>query len=83
MFSQILWGSIGYASGAAVGAFTAAKEQTGRFKRHILITGDGSAQMTIQAVGDLVRLGLDPIMLVRALTPNPLTWNSNGESESS
>lgn len=64
MFNQTVWGSIGYMSGSAVGAMTAAKECDGRFKRKILITGDGSAQMTIQAFSDLLRLDLKPIMFV-------------------
>jgi pyruvate decarboxylase len=64
MFNQTLWGSIGYVAGSAVGAFTAVKEQGKRFKRNILITGDGSIQMIVQAVSDLLRLDLKPIMSV-------------------
>ena len=44
--SQILWGSIGYATGSCQGAALAAKE-TGR-NRTILFTGDGSFQLTAQ-----------------------------------
>ena len=64
MINQTLWGSIGYATGAAVGTFTAVHEQNEqkRFKRKILLTGEGSIQMTIQALGDLMRLGERPIM---------------------
>ncbi|KAL1854699.1 Pyruvate decarboxylase 1 [Paecilomyces lecythidis] len=62
MFTQTLWGSIGYGVGASVGAFCAAKEQTQRYKRSILIVGDGSFQMTVQAVSDLVHL--NPIIIV-------------------
>lgn len=62
MFTQTLWGSIGYACAAAVGASYAVKEQGQKFKRTIILTGDGSIQMTVQAVSDL--LPLNPIMLV-------------------
>ncbi|KAK3321956.1 thiamine diphosphate-binding protein [Apodospora peruviana] len=47
-YTQAVYGSIGYATGSAVGAAIAAKE-TGRFKRMVLITGEGSLQLTIQA----------------------------------
>lgn len=63
-FTQTVWGSIGFATGSAVGAFTAALEQSEKFKRPILITGEGSMQMTIQALGDMLRFNLAPIMSV-------------------
>jgi pyruvate decarboxylase len=63
MFSQTVWGSIGYATGAAVGAFVAGKE-TGTIKRGILITGEGSLQLTVQALADLARHGTNPVMYV-------------------
>jgi len=44
--SQVLWGSIGYATGACQGAALAAKERG--IKRTILFTGDGSFQLTAQ-----------------------------------
>ncbi|KAK3044510.1 hypothetical protein LTS18_001108, partial [Coniosporium uncinatum] len=44
--SQVLWGSIGYATGACQGAALAAKEKG--IKRTILFTGDGSFQLTAQ-----------------------------------
>jgi pyruvate decarboxylase len=44
--SQVLWGSIGYATGACQGAALAAKELG--IKRTILFTGDGSFQLTAQ-----------------------------------
>lgn len=63
MYNQTIFGSIGYATGAAVGAFMAAKEQ-GSYQRCILITGDGSLQLTVQAFADILRLGLKPTMYV-------------------
>lgn len=44
--SQVLWGSIGYATGACQGAALAAKELG--IERTILFTGDGSFQLTAQ-----------------------------------
>ena len=44
--SQVLWGSIGYATAACQGAALAAKE-TGK-RRTILFTGDGSFQLSVQ-----------------------------------
>jgi len=64
MFTQSVFGSIGFATGAAVGASIAAKESQVPFKRLILITGDGSLQLTIQAFSILARSGLSPIIFV-------------------
>jgi pyruvate decarboxylase len=50
MFSQTVFGSIG----AAVGAFVAGKELD-TIKRGILVTGEGSLQLTVQAFSDLIR----------------------------
>ena len=60
--SQVLWGSIGYATGACAGAALAAKEQG--IKRTILFTGDGSFQLTVQEVSTMIRHGLNPILFV-------------------
>jgi pyruvate decarboxylase len=54
MFNQTVFGSIGFATGAAVGAFVAGKE-LGTIKRGILVTGEGSLQRTVQAFSDLIR----------------------------
>jgi len=62
-FNQTVYGSIGYATGAAVGAFQAIKE-TGEFKRGVLITGEGSLQLTVQAISDMLRHGLKNVMYV-------------------
>ena len=57
-WTQEVFGSIGYATGSMVGASTANREHGG--KRSILITGEGSLQMTIQAFADLLRHGSNP-----------------------
>lgn len=57
--NQGIYASIGYATGAALGVGLADKG-----RRLILLTGDGAHQMTVQAVGDMIRYGLKPIVLV-------------------
>ncbi|MDT7639409.1 MAG: indolepyruvate decarboxylase [Pseudonocardiales bacterium] len=58
--AQPLWASIGYALPAVLGAQLASE---GR-RRAILLIGDGSAQMTIQELGTLIRHGLDPVIFL-------------------
>ncbi|KAF2466555.1 pyruvate decarboxylase [Lindgomyces ingoldianus] len=60
--SQVLWGSIGYATGSCQGAALAAKEMG--IKRTILFTGDGSFQLTAQEVSTMIRNRLNPIIFV-------------------
>jgi pyruvate decarboxylase len=60
--SQVLWGSIGYATGACQGAALAAKEKG--IKRTILFTGDGSFQLTAQELSTMIRNKLNPIIFV-------------------
>jgi pyruvate decarboxylase len=60
--SQVLWGSIGYATGSCQGAALAAKELG--IKRTILFTGDGSFQLTAQEVSTMLRNDLNPIIFV-------------------
>ncbi|KAH9080651.1 pyruvate decarboxylase [Lactarius deliciosus] len=61
--SQILWGSIGWATGAAVGAAFAARER--KLKgRTLLFTGDGSLQLTVQELSTVMKHGLSPIIFV-------------------
>ena len=60
--SQVLWGSIGYATGACQGAALAAKENG--IKRTILFTGDGSFQLTAQELSTMLRNKLNPIIFV-------------------
>jgi pyruvate decarboxylase len=61
MYNQTIFGSIGYATGAALGSFVAGKED-GSVKRGILITGEGSLQLTVQALSDMLRHGLNTTM---------------------
>jgi indolepyruvate decarboxylase len=57
--NQTLWGSIGWATPASLGVAVAAPD-----KRVILVTGDGSHQMTAQDIGQFARLGLKPVVFV-------------------
>lgn len=63
MYNQTIFGSIGYATGAAVGAFKAIRE-IGQYRRCILVTGEGSLHLTVQAFADMLKLGLNPIVFV-------------------
>jgi pyruvate decarboxylase len=60
--TQYLWGSIGYATGAAQGAALAAKELG--IPRTILWTGDGSLQLTAQSISTMLRNELAPILFI-------------------
>lgn len=60
--SQVLWGSIGYATGSCQGAALAANEKN--IKRTILFTGDGSFQLTAQEVSTMIRNKLAPIIFI-------------------
>ncbi len=77
---QMLWGSIGWATGAAFGVALADPK-----RRTILITGEGSHQLTANEIGNMGRYGANPIILVlnndgymveRALEPYP-DWSYN------
>jgi indolepyruvate decarboxylase len=57
--NQTLWGSIGWATPAAFGAAVAAPD-----RRVVLVTGDGSHQLTAQEIGQFARLGLRPVVFV-------------------
>lgn len=57
--NQTLWGAIGWATPASFGASLAAPGQ-----RTILITGEGSHQMTAQEISQYDRYGLKPIIFV-------------------
>lgn len=60
-WTQAVWGSIGYAIGGAIGAAIAGKE-LGRYKRMIVLTGEGSLQLTVQAISILNRHGVVPYL---------------------
>ncbi|KAG0262250.1 hypothetical protein DFQ27_002477 [Actinomortierella ambigua] len=57
--NQTLWGSIGWATPAAFGIAMAAPD-----RRTILVTGEGSHQLTAQEVSQFYRFGLKPIIFV-------------------
>jgi indolepyruvate decarboxylase len=59
LLNQTLWGSIGWATPAAFGAALAAPNQ-----RAVLITGEGSHQLTVQEICQFARYGLKPIIFV-------------------
>lgn len=74
--TQVLWGSIGWGTPATFGASMADKT-----KRVIMITGEGSHQMTAQEVSSMLRYGVNPIIIVinndgytieRLLCTNPM-----------
>jgi indolepyruvate decarboxylase len=77
---QMLWGSIGWATGAAFGVALADPK-----RKTVLITGEGSHQLTANEIGNMGRFGAKPIILClnndgymveRALEPNP-DWSYN------
>lgn len=77
---QMLWGSIGWATGAAFGIALADPN-----RRTILITGEGSHQLTANEIGNMGRFQANPIIFVlnndgymveRALELNP-DWSYN------
>lgn len=75
LYTQTLWGSIGWATPAAFGAGIANPNS-----RVILLTGEGSHQLTCMEVGNMLRHGLKPVVVVlnnngytieRLLSDNP------------
>ncbi|KZP33569.1 pyruvate decarboxylase [Athelia psychrophila] len=60
--SQILWGSIGWATGSALGAAIAAQDRG--LGRTMLFIGDGSVQLSAQEIATMVKLGLKPILFI-------------------
>jgi indolepyruvate decarboxylase len=78
--AQVLWGSIGWATPASLGVALADSS-----RRTILITGEGSHQLTANDVGTMGRFGANVIVFVlnnsgylieRALEENP-NWTYN------
>jgi indolepyruvate decarboxylase len=57
--NQTLWGSIGWATGAALGTAIA-----DRSRRTVLITGEGSHQLTANEIGNYGRHGVKPVIFV-------------------
>jgi pyruvate decarboxylase len=59
--SQILWGSIGYSVGAALGAALAGKDEK---RRVFLLVGDGSFQLVAQEVSTMLRFNTNLVILL-------------------
>ncbi|MFC5722391.1 alpha-keto acid decarboxylase family protein [Streptomyces gamaensis] len=59
LIAQPLWGSIGYTLPATLGAQLAVPD-----KRCVLAIGDGSLQLTAQALGTMARYGAAPVVIV-------------------
>ena len=57
--SQTLWGSIGWATPAALGCALADSE-----RRVVLVTGDGAHQLTVQEIGVMGFTGAKPVVIV-------------------
>jgi TPP-dependent 2-oxoacid decarboxylase len=57
--TQAIWDSIGYTLGALLGTLKAAPE-----RRHILLIGDGSFQLTAQELSTILRHGLKPLIFL-------------------
>ena len=57
--NQSSWGSIGYALPALLGALVSSPQ-----RRHILCTGDGSLQVTVQELSTVIRQGLTPVIFL-------------------
>jgi len=68
LINSSIWLSIGYMLGACAGAALAQREMIADGSRPvgrtILFEGDGSLQMTAQAIGDMIRNRLDVIIFV-------------------
>lgn len=62
--TQTLWGSIGWATPACFGGMMAAKD-----RRAILLTGEGSHQLTATEISNMMKQQLKPIVIV---------FNNNG-----
>ena len=57
--TQIVWGSIGYSVGSLLGALFAAPA-----RRHLLVVGDGSFQLTAQELSTMLRHDLKPVIVL-------------------
>jgi indolepyruvate decarboxylase len=59
LVTQTLWGAIGWATPATLGTCIASKD-----RRAILLTGEGSHQLTGLELGSMLRYGIKPIVIV-------------------
>lgn len=66
--TQTYFGSIGYATPSALGAELALTDLVAENKRPrgrtVLVTGDGSLQLTLQEIGTMIHYGLKPVVFV-------------------
>lgn len=56
---QLLWASIGWATPATLGVCLAKPNS-----RIILVTGEGAHQITLMEIGNMLRLGIKPVVIV-------------------
>ncbi|ARJ50596.1 alpha-keto acid decarboxylase family protein [Staphylococcus lutrae] len=56
---QPLWGSIGYTLPSTLGTLLAAPQ-----RRHVLLIGDGSLQLTAQEMSTMIRQKLNPVVFI-------------------
>lgn len=75
--SQLLWGSIGWATPAAFGIYSAACDKG----RTILLTGEGSHQLSFQSISNMMFYKQKPVIIVlnnsgytieRSISKNPM-----------
>ncbi len=59
LVTQTLWGSIGWATPATLGTCLASQG-----RRVVLVTGDGSHQLTALELGSMLRYGIKPVVIV-------------------
>lgn len=59
LIAQSVWGSIGYATAALLGTLLAAPD-----RRHLLLTGEGSFQLTAQEISTILRHDLKPFIFL-------------------
>ncbi|KAK4228138.1 thiamine diphosphate-binding protein [Podospora fimiseda] len=63
-WTQQVYGSIGYAAAAAAGASVAALHPTSAHNRIVLITGEGSLQLSIQSLSLFRRVGVPVVVFI-------------------
>ena len=81
--AQIYYGSIGFATAATLGAEIARRELEAKGVnaggRTILVTGDGSMNLTIQEIGTMIKQGIKPVIFVlnnEGYTIERLIWGA-------
>ena len=59
VINQALWGAIGYATPSSFGSPLTAPN-----RRVVLVTGEGSLQMTAQEICQFTRFNLKPVLII-------------------